>query len=232
MSDARKPIAIVSCEIIQPELEQLCRAHGVEDDVRLCFLDQDLHSEPDKMPAIVQEAVDRAAEQPSVDRIVLGYGLCSNGIVGVRAPGQGLIVPRVHDCVSLVLGSRQAYEQQFTACPGTYYLTPAWIDGKHDPLGTMESKYAPKLGRELAEWGMREEMSHQSRIALVCSDICPADCARVRDRARQNADFFGKQYEELHGTDEFLRKLITGPYPEDEFVHVAPHEQVRQNMFL
>jgi hypothetical protein len=232
MADDAKPIAIVSCQIIQPELERLCADHDMTGQVRLSFLDQDLHSEPKKMPAIVQEAVDRAAADPHVERVVLGYGLCSNGIVGVRAPRQGLIVPRVHDCVSLVLGSRQAYEQQFSTCPGTYYLTPAWIDGKHDPLGTMESKYAPKLGAELAEWGMREEMAHQSRIALVCSDICPADCARVRGRARENAEFFGKQYEELHGTEDLLRKLIAGPYPEDEFVHVAPGEEVRQNMFL
>jgi hypothetical protein len=230
MTEATTPITLISCDIIRPELEALRREHAPG--ARLIFLDQDLHRRPEKMPALIQAAVDEAAEDAEIERIVLGYGLCSNGLVGVTAPRQGLLVPRVHDCISLILGSREAYESQFHACPGTYYLTASWIDADKDPMGTMEREYAPKLGRETAEWGMREELRHQTRIALVDCGICPGSCDRVRDRARQNAEFFDKQYKELRGSAEFLRKLITGPYSEHEFIHVAPHEQVRQQMFF
>ncbi len=229
MPEPTPPIALISCDIIRPEIEALCAELAPQ--TRLHFLDQDLHRTPERMPAIIQQAIDEAAEA-EVARVVLGYGLCSNGLVGVKAPPQGLIVPRVHDCVALVLGSRAAYEQQFNACPGTYYLTASWIDADKDPLGTMENEYAPKLGPDVAEWGMREELRHQTRIALVDCGVCRGECERVRNRARANAEFFGKEYEELRGSADYLRRLFTGPYPPEDFIELAPGDVVRQNMFF
>ena len=54
---------------------------------------------------------------------ILGYGLCSNGVVGVQTQNQPLIVPRVHDCISLFLGSAESHRNQLAEYPGTYYLT-------------------------------------------------------------------------------------------------------------
>ena len=229
MPQTPAPIALIGCDIIRPELEVLCREHAPQ--TRLRFLDQNLHRRPEQMPAIIQAAIDDLADE-DIAQVVLGYGLCSNGLVGVEAPPQGMIVPRVHDCVALVLGSRAAFDEQFTAHPGTYYLTASWIDADKDPLGTMEKEYAPRLGRETAEWGMREELRHQTRIALVDSGVCAGSCDRVRDRAQANAEFFDKQYEELAGSAEYLKRLITGPYPQDEFIAIAPGDEVRQNMFF
>jgi hypothetical protein len=230
MSQHPPVTALVSCDIIRPELEALARRHAPR--TRLAFCDQDLHRRPEQMPAVIQQKVDEVAADDPVERVVLGYGLCSNGLVGVKAPAQGLIVPRVHDCVALVLGSREAYDQQFNANPGTYYLTASWIDADKDPLGTMDKEYTPRLGRETAEWGMREELRHHSRIALVDCGVCSGSCDRVRARARQNAAFFEKHYEELQGSAQYLKRLITGPYPEDDFIQVAPGDAVRQNMFF
>ena len=36
------------------------------------------------------------------DIIVLGYGLCGNGLVGLVSPKVPLIIPRIDDCISLV----------------------------------------------------------------------------------------------------------------------------------
>ena len=73
------------------------------------------------MPGLIQEQIDQVAEYAS--QIVLGYGLCSNGIVGVTARNQGLIVLRCHDCIKLFLGSPAVYSEAIKERPGTYYLT-------------------------------------------------------------------------------------------------------------
>ena len=93
--------AVIACGNLKPELDALCKdCRGLD----LQFMDPDLHRTPDRMTGILQEAVNRAA-RPGIGKIVLGYGLCSNGIVGLRAPAQGLIVPpgtRLHCPVSRV----------------------------------------------------------------------------------------------------------------------------------
>ena len=229
MNQQDKDIFLLACEILRPDLDTL--RDQIAPNVRLHYLDQDLHRYPQRMAGIIQEAVDNHAGE--ADRVVLGYGLCSNGVVGVRTHSQPLTIPRIHDCITLYLGSREAYECQFKNCPGTYYLTESWIEHNKDPLGTMENDYEPKLGREMAEWGMRQEMTHQVRIALVDSGVNGGVPECVRNRAVQNAEFFEKKYEELRGDPGFIKRLLLGPYDnEDDFITVPPGIELTQRMFF
>ena len=75
-----------------------------------------------------------AAAAPKVGTIILGYGLCSRAVVGLRAEGCTLVVPRVDDCIAIFLGSGDAYRTQHCSEPGTYYLTKGWIEAGDAPL--------------------------------------------------------------------------------------------------
>ena len=185
---------------------------------------------PDRMGSVVQDAVDRAAKR-ATDEIVLGYGLCSNGTVGVQAPKQGLLVPRIHDCISLLLGSREAYQQAFAKRAGTYYLTPGWVADNKDPLGMAEGEYAARVGKEAAVETVREELKHYSHIVLI--DTKTGDGAEaLRSRAKDNARFLGKEYEEVPGSTAFFEKVLFGPYDEGDFLRVDPGQTVAQEPFL
>ena len=94
--EAKRP-AIIACRVFEPELRRVLEETG--EGAELHLLPQALHRTPTRLPALLQEAIAVAA--PTASRIVLGYGLCSNGVVGVTAPATGLIVPRCHDCISL-----------------------------------------------------------------------------------------------------------------------------------
>ena len=56
-------------------------------------LDFGLHLVPGKLKETLQEAVD--ASCADFDTILLGYGLCSLAIVGLKAPDCTLVMPRV-----------------------------------------------------------------------------------------------------------------------------------------
>ena len=163
-------------------------------------------------------------------KIVLGYGLCSNGVVGLLAPKQGLIIPRVHDCISLFLGSRERYAAVFKKRPGTYYLTPGWIAEEKDPIGMVENDYTARVGREEAIWAVHEELKHYTHIALINTGV--GDVKALRKRALENAEFLEKEYEEIPGSAEYFRKIFFGPYDDKDFVIVAPGERVQQKPFL
>ena len=75
----------------------------------------------------VQEAVNRV-DASRYDAILLGYGLCNNGIAGLRAPTIPLVVPRAHDCMTIFFGSKERYLEYFQQNPGTYFYTSGWLE--------------------------------------------------------------------------------------------------------
>ena len=219
---------VVACRVMEPEFTRVLSEGGAEDDrPEIVYLDQVLHRTPGKLLSLVQEKIDQAAQTAS--RIVLGYGLCSNGVVGVTARQQGLIIPRCHDCIALFLGSPERYHDLFHSKPGTYYLTPGWIAEKKDPLGIMEEQ-VPRYGRETARWVMEEELKHYTHIALINTGV--EEMAPLRARAMENAASFNKQYEEIPGSLDYFRELICGPYSEEKFLRLRLGEQFTQEMFF
>ena len=221
---ASSPRVIIACRVMKPELELLADS---TQDLHIYYLEQSLHRTPQLLPDLLQEKVDQAAGFAS--QIVLGYGLCANGVVGVKAPDQGLIVPRVHDCISLLLGSAQTYLQLAQKMPGTYYLTPGWVAEEDDPLGFMED-YVERVGRETAEWAVHEELKNYTHIALI--DTQAGDMAPLRERAKENAKFLDKEYREISGSPSYLSRLLHGPYDKKDFIFVPAGQSVRQKWFF
>lgn len=70
---------ILACRIMQPELEKINLHY---DGVEIRYIDQGLHMTPKKMAPTIQKQIDLITGR--FDEIVLGYGLCANGIVGVH----------------------------------------------------------------------------------------------------------------------------------------------------
>ena len=213
---------VIACAIMKEELQYL-QAEGVS----FAFLDQSLHRTPQKMKGVIQEEIDRA-EKWEGDRVILSYGLCSNGIVGIRANRHPLLIPKVHDCITLFLGSNERYLEEHGREPGTYYLTRGWIEEKKSPLGIFE-EYCQRYGKETAEWVIREELKNYTRIALVESELGMPETHR--EHGRENARFLNLKYEEIRGSLDFFRKIIHGPWDRD-FVRLNPGEEATQEMFL
>lgn len=219
---------VIACRVMEVELNHVLSETPADHGIALRYLDQQLHRTPEQMPGVIQNEINQVADEAG--EIVLGYGLCSNGTVGVYAPRQELFIPRVHDCVALLLGSRQAYQKVFKERPGTYYITPGWVKEEKDPLGILENEYVPRLGRADAEWGIHEELKHYSHIALIDTGVC--ELAPLRRRAKENARFLGKEYTEVEGSTAYFRKILFGPCEEPDFLCLPPATPVRQKPFL
>lgn len=221
---------ILACSIMRTELEEVLRgASGFE--VR--YLKQALHRTPRLMTGRVQAEIDAVSSYAG--RIVLGYGLCSNGVAGVVAGPQGIIIPRCHDCIALFLGSRAAYVELFNKNPGTYYLTPGWIEEKKDPLGIVQDEYIQRVGYETAVWAMGEELKHYTHIAMISSGL--TDIEAYRQRAKENTEFFGKQYIEIKGNLDYFRRMVSSDASDEgvrsgDFVFVSSNLPITQEMFF
>ena len=214
--------AVLACAVMEREIRQFQNGR-----IDFKFFDYGLHRTPENMAKSLQAEIDQIPEE-DYDGIVLGYGLCSNGIVGIRARRHRLIVPRVHDCISLFVGSIESYRDQMTKHPGTYYLTPGWIEKGETPLSKFES-YARSHGEETARWVLHEEMKNYTRILLINTGVSSME--PYRKVARRNAEFLNVSYEELEGSSDLFRRLVCGPW-EENFLVVERGGSIGQEMFL
>ena len=183
-------------------------------------LDFGLHVNPEALKCALQEAIDASAA--SAETILLGYGLCSQAVVGLRANDCTLVVPRVDDCIAIFLGSGAAYRQQARAEPGTYYLTKGWIVAGDSPFDEYDS-LVELYGEERAQWLMGQILNNYTRLALI--NTGQYELERYRDYCRRTAERFGLRYEEIPGSNALIKKILHGPR-DDEFVVARPGETI------
>ena len=111
---------LIACEVFRPELERLTRA--MRNAPEVTYLEQGLHDTPDELRRRVQQAVD-ALEAKGETVIFLAYGLCGRGLTGVTGHTATLILPRVHDCIPVLLGATQEQANESSLGGGTYWLS-------------------------------------------------------------------------------------------------------------
>jgi hypothetical protein len=188
--------------------------------VDYCVLDFGLHVNPEALKRVLQEAVDTLAT--SAETILLGYGLCAQDVVGLRANGFALVVPKVDDCIAIFLGSEEVYRAQFHTEPGTYYLTKGWIKAGDSPFDEYDS-LVKRYGEEKARWLIGQILKSYTRLALI--NTGQYELERYRDYSRRTAERFGLRYEEIPGSNTLIKEMLHGPW-DDEFVVTCPGETI------
>ena len=183
-------------------------------------LDFGLHLTPEKLRHKLQETIDIASTD--VDTIILGYGLCSMAVVGLKATDCTLVVPRVDDCIAIFLGSHTAYKQQASQEPGTYYLTKGWIEVSDTPFEE-HARLVERYGPERADRMIKLMFKNYTRLAFI--DTGQHEQERYRDYTRRMAEWFGLRYEELPGSTALVKKMLYGPW-DDDFVIARPGETI------
>jgi len=197
-----------------------------------------LHREPDKLRQTLQEEIDKASGCGN-DYILLAYGLCSRGTADLTARDTPIVIPKVHDCISLLLGSNARYQREFGEHPGTYYFSSGWIeymDGELDQgmfTGKKEREYEERLreytekyGEDNAVYLLEQEsqwLVNYSRAALI--DLPLGDSEHYRWFTKDIAESRNWVYEELHGDLRLFEKLFNGDWDSSEFLIVQPGQR-------
>jgi hypothetical protein len=179
-------------------------------------LDFGLHLKPSDLKKVLQEKIDEASQ--TADVLLLGYGLCSMAVVGLKASTATLVIPRTDDCIAIFLGSCKAYKEQTKGEPGTYYLTKGWIEVGDTPFEE-HRLLVEKYGESKAERMTRLLLKNYTRLAFINTGLLDLD--RYREYAQKTAEKFGLRFEEIAGSPDLVRKLIMGPW-DDEFIVVPP----------
>lgn len=223
-----QPTVIIACRVMQEHLQKL-----LPQDTPVTYMDITLHNTPKKLAQALQAEIDAIA-QPST--IIVGYGLCGNGLLGVKSGPHTLIVPRTHDCVAIFLGSHQRYVQRFFANPNTYYLTRGWLDAKDEPLQDYLD-YVRDYDEETADYLVEMKYRHYRKLTMV--GFSQEELDECRPMALRVAEFckrWNMEYEEIIGSTALLESMLKMPgkigASNAEFVVLKPGEEIRVEMFL
>ena len=202
-------LKLLACEILHREITAL--AVNLPHQVDIEFLPQELHVIGRVcMKKRLTEYL-ATVDEDAYDAILLGFALCSNGIVGLSANKIPLVVPRAHDCITLFLGSRQRYQDHFFAHGGTYFLTTGWFE--HNNAFDEEERYGIDM------------LSYYSKIALIEMGVEPPGNT-FEQQAQKIAEERHWEYEKLTGDLSLLRRFINGNWNED-FLIVPPGKSIR-----
>jgi hypothetical protein len=198
-----------------------------------------LHNEPKNLRARLQAQID-AVQGQRYDAILLAYGLCGQATAGLAARDIPLVIPRAHDCITLFLGSRARYQEQFEQQPGTYWYALDYMQRRDhtstslslgsgvssDHLQDLYHEYVAKYGEDNAQYLMEVMgawQNHYNRAAYI--DMGVGDGAAVEDEARREAGRRGWAFERLTGNLTLIHRLLDGEWDAD-FLVLAPGEQI------
>ena len=179
-----------------------------------------LHAQPGQLKASLQAAINAVEDQ--FDTIILGYGLCSQGVVGLSSKHCRLVIPRVDDCIAVFLGSRSAYALESAKEPGTYYLTKGWIEVGDTPFSEYET-HIRQYGQDNADYIYDVMMGKYKRLALI--NTGGHELEKYRAYTQGKAREFKLSYQEIEGSQRLIKKMLFGPWDE-EFIVVEPGEVI------
>jgi hypothetical protein len=212
---------VIACATVIEEMVTFLPA-----DVSSETLDFGLHLRPHELKKSLQEKIDQASQHADV--LLLGYGLCSMAVVGLRATTAHLVIPRVDDCIAIFLGSCQAYKEQARKEPGTYYLTKGWIEVGDTPFQEYH-RLSDKYGEAKAKRMIQLLLKNYRRLGFI--NTGQYDIDRYRDYARKTAEQFNLRFEEIDGSPALVKKMVFGPW-DDEFVVVEPGQTIQYTDFV
>jgi len=227
-------LQLIACKVMQKEA-YLCAAYS-KNTVDIVFLPQGLHNEPDKLRSELQEAVEVTVDAKSrpYDATLLGYGLCSNGIVGLNAKIP-IVVPRAHDCITLLLGSKEKYQHYFDSHKGVYWYSNGWIatetqPGKERYEETLK-EYIQKYGPDNAEYLMEMEQNWMKEYNWATFiDWQLATSEHDKQYTKKCAEFMNWKYDEIKADRTLMQKFVDGDWNENEFLIVKPGQKIIEDL--
>ena len=243
-------LKLIACKALFRELSYVAALS--DNMIDITWLRQGYHAEPELLHALLQREIDafengedphsyqirprRPGDDPKdFDAILLGYGLCSNAVAGLRAKSHRLVIPRAHDCITLFLGSKERYASCFRNIPGCYWYTASWIENGGVPgkerQERMRKRYAAMdYDEETIEYLLEatDGLKNYRNAAFVKMPF--GDNARYSAMTRESAAYFGWDYHELEGDLGLIGRFLRGDWNEADFLVLEPGETAVQSV--
>lgn len=223
-----KRFLVIACEILFREVCFCASLCGNVTDLK--FMGKALHDIGSAgMSKQLQTEID-SANSDIYDAILLIYALCNNGISGLRSKIP-MVVPRAHDCITLLMGSKEKYKMYHEKNPSAYYMSPGWIErddfSKITNTGIPSQlwmnrtyqEYADQYGEENAVYLMEalgDWTSNYSKYTFI--DTKTGDVEKYINDTKALANEKGWEFEKVEGSKSLIMDMMNGKWDDERFL--------------
>jgi hypothetical protein len=232
-STKRLKLKLIACNVFQREACWcLARTPHLVDPV---FVELGLHVNPSHLRERLQTLIDEEdAQDIRHDAILLLYGLCGNAGVGVVSRRTPLVIPRAHDCATILLGSVARYEEVFGSNPSRPFSSLGYLErgmetyrtegGFFGTTGDTYETYVERYGEDNAKyiWQTLHPVREDEPALFIDLPETSTPEAMERARARLEADGTARKWQQETGSIRMIHQLINGDWPEAEYLVVPP----------
>lgn len=211
---------ILACQTMKDELELVIRQSGINYPV--VYLESGLHNDPEDLRAKVQEQVDTI----EADIILLVFGCCGKGLVGIKSSKARLILPRIDDCITLLLGSTEN-RRRIPNEISTYFITKGWLD----PAGNVMWSYldwVERYGEQKALRLTKKMLAHYTRFMIIDTGAYSLD--DIIPKIQNSCEKFNMHYDIIPGSLRLLQRLLAGQW-DSEFIILNPGQETAVSDF-
>ena len=210
---------VIACRTLENELNRAMSECGCG--YNIIWVESGLHNVPKKLHSALQEALDTADGHA---RALLAIGYCGNSLAGLCSKNAAMIIPRVDDCISLLLGS---YKNRLALMQteNSYFMTEGWLRGERTIWKEYEyaiNKYGEEIGKSVFEMILGNYKS------LVMLDTGCYDISAIEDEAKKIAVELGLEYKVVPATIGYMKRLLTGPWEDGAFLTIPPGSVIRE----
>lgn len=215
-------IKLLCCDVFKEEVLSLNPPADMDTE----FLSMGLHLHPAKLHEEIRAALARTA---GYTLVILGFGLCGGSIKGITAPDCPLVIPRVHDCIPVLLGSKDRYQVMQQEDKSSFYFSGGWVEG--------ERMIIPEYERCCAQFGPKKALRilnimFENYHRLIYIHTSHPRAAANLEKTREFGGILQLPCHEVAGTADYLKKLVFGPWDEENFITVPANGTVKEEDFL
>ena len=212
---------IIACDNLKDEIESILKESNIDMDI--LYITSQLHNTPNKLKEKLQEEIDKCSDY---ENIILMFGLCGNGTLGLISKNSNIIIPKVDDCISLYLGGIRNRLNLYKS-KATYFCTKRYIENEQSvyyEMKDIEKRYGQRKSKYIFE------MMFGNYEYIRSIDTKTYKEEEIIDKVNEMCEAFDLEYEKID-SDLSIMKDILNNRENDNILKIQKNNSIEAKDF-